>query len=207
MEKMDLANNDGSQFLISPQDEEESIVAYPIRSYFEIEVAKAGNIALIMKSEEDTLVYDALSGDLLHLSSGKVYHGMPLLSQSVVGVNVWTLKTHEGKLRSLVDILVDGREAFAKPISLDGSNLLPFLFLEPETTAVMVNLGDDDDRPFKHDPGKQKRGNCNYNFGSIKCQKYFKEQIVFSINILFQSQKLNLKKQTTQIVLQKLLPT
>ena len=150
MEKLDLFNGDGSKFVISQDNEKESKDDLPQRSHFEVNVNSNSNLAIEMEGSEESIIYDGLSGDILHTGTKLVFPGSRLTSGSTLGVTTWTVKEQEEKSYSLIKFTVNGEEACRKAIRFNGVNVSPVVHVESESSSVNVNLGE---TGFKYDKG------------------------------------------------------
>jgi hypothetical protein len=105
MDKFDFSYADGSTFIMAEEDNDESNMEYYRGYYFEVEITLAGNMCIELKSSSGALLYDGLFGDLLHLSTKAVFPGVPFSDSSVVGIHVWSIKTDDKNVKSMVRFL------------------------------------------------------------------------------------------------------
>ena len=151
MKKIDLTHNDdGSPYVMADVHESQLSLDVPVRSYFEVKVVKQGNLAIELRSSTDSVLYDGLHGDVLESSTRNVLPGTPLSTGSIVGVDLWTFKKERGGSRSLCEFKINNELATSRALSIEGSNIVPSLYLDPKTAKVEFNTGD---KKYKFDKG------------------------------------------------------
>ena len=107
--------------------------------------------SLEKRSSRDSVLYDGLHGDVLDNSYKKVLPGIPLSTGSVVGIDLWTIQLEGGGLRSLCEFKINNEVAASRALSMEGSNIIPSLYLDPKVAKVEFNTGG---KKYKFDYGK-----------------------------------------------------
>ena len=118
-----------------------------LRYYLEVEIFHAGTIRIVLKSKKDTVLLDIFYRDVLHVSSECGFYCIHIVLRSIVVVNIEYLKTHEGVIRSLIDVHVMGR-SISKPLF----GAFGVTYWKSEGTDIKTNFGE---RPFQYGEGKK----------------------------------------------------
>ena len=125
IEIIEILRQDGSKLLIAKVDDNGQKIQLPSRIYFEIEIEREGNIALELKSENDSIIYEGLTGDILRSLSKEVFSGIKLQTGSFLEVRAWTLEEKGNIPHTWIEFFVDGTNACRRPIWIMGSNINP----------------------------------------------------------------------------------
>ena len=136
IEIIEILEQDASRLLIAKLDGSGLKIKYPYRTYFEIEIEREGNIALELKSESDSIIYDGLTGDVLRGLSKEVFSGTKLQTGSSLEVSAWTLEEKENVPHTLVEFFVDGTNAYKRPILITGSDIKPTVYIDTQRNGA-----------------------------------------------------------------------
>ena len=133
MSQVVLTKNDGSQLILSQNAEMPTISDHPVSSSFEVEVIKEGNLAIELKSQTDSILYDGVTGDVLETSSKMVIAGTPLLSGSIVKVTVWPYKVVKNDVQNMIEFKVNGKVCTSRAIRIQGHDIIPLVHVDSIT--------------------------------------------------------------------------
>ena len=111
----------------------------PVRSYLKINTVNDENMIIAINSEEDEIVYNCHSGDILETTSKLVIPGVPASVGSVLGVTLWTMKTKKEEIQTLCQFEVNGEIASSRCLLLNGGNIIPSLYTE-KTDEVKCSI-------------------------------------------------------------------
>ena len=133
-----------------------------------------------LKSDNDSVIYDGVSGDTLETSSSLVIPGAPLVTGSVVKVTIWTMKTNEGDIQSLCQFETDGKMISSRSVILNGSDIIPTIYVnEMEHINVKVTL---DEKNINTDHGFNRAGKNHYCYQDFA--KPLKFQILYFVRLM-----------------------
>ena len=149
IEIIDIFKQDGSKLLIAKSDDNGQKIQFPFRTYFEIEIEREGNIALELKCESDSVIYDGLTGDILRGLSKEVFSGIKLQTGSSLEVSAWTCEEKRNMPHTLVEFYVDGKIACKRPISIIGSNINPVVYIDTERNGAKFVINTEEGKSSK----------------------------------------------------------
>ena len=120
------------------------------QSYFEIVAPKTSNIGIELQSGESTIFYDGRCGEVLNAMEKTVTPCIPVEPGSVLGVSIWSVLKEDTKRRNLVTFSLNGKEINELPFRLEGNKISPTIYVENETSDVVVNI---DGQSCEYNPG------------------------------------------------------
>ena len=115
---------------VENQDKSLSMIDGYDRKYFEVDILKGGNSILLMKTNQDCIIYNVLKRDLVSGSTNLVYPCSKVSAGSLIGVNMWKIQKN-GVPQTLVEFSIMKDSACTKPILLKGSNIVSKVYYDP----------------------------------------------------------------------------